>query len=259
MKKLVVSILTFGLIAAGTTAYAQQTVIEGSQTYTTKKVSVDSFKHLVLMGSPNVVYTQTNSGKPQVEIYGPDNLVHLLETNVEDNKLTINFKKNTNVRYKGKFEVRISAPELKSMEVRGSGDIVLANTINTTKLNLSIRGSGDIKGKKVECDNLDLSVQGSGDIKLEKIKAIDLKAQVAGSGDMELSGSSKSASYAINGSGDIKAVDVKAEDVQAKINGSGSVRCYATKTLKGHVNGSGTVGYKGNPEVTFSKKGLKKL
>lgn len=259
MKKLFVSILAIGLMAAGTTVNAQQTVVEGSKTYTTKKVNVDSFKHLVLTGSPDVVYTQTNSGKPQVEIYGPDNLVALLETNVEDNKLIIKFKENTSVRHKGKFEVRVSAPEVKSMEVKGSGDITLANTIKTTKLSLSVQGSGDIEGKKLECEILDLSVQGSGDIKLENIKSTDLKAQVAGSGDIELGGSSKSASYRVNGSGDIKATDLKAEDVQANVNGSGNIRCHATKALKGSVNGSGTVRYKGNPEISFSKKGLKKL
>ena len=258
MKNLFVHILIAVLILSSVTACAQNRVI-GSKKYITKNVDVESFSHISALGSVNVYYTQTEGGKPQVEIYGSDNIVPLIEAFVEHNTLTVKFKKNTSIQNPGKLEIRVAAPAVESMKVTGSGDIFIPKGMSTSSLALKVSGSGDIDGKKINCNNLDIAVSGSGDIKLTDIKATSLNATVSGSGDVHLEGTTVNASYQVAGSGDVTAHKLIADNVQASVAGSGDVTCHATKTLKGKVSGSGDVGYKGNPEISFSKKGLRKL
>lgn len=258
MKNLFTHIFIAVLVLSTATACAQNRVV-GSKKYITKNVNVESFKHIAAIGSVDVIYTQTDGGKPQIEIYGSDNIVPLIETTVEHNTLTVKYKKNTSVNNPGKLEIRVSAPAVESMKISGSGDIFIPKGISTPTLSIKISGSGDIDGKKITCNNLDMSVSGSGDIKLTGIKATNVNANVSGSGDVELEGTTANANYHVTGSGDVTAHKLIADEVQATVSGSGDITCHATKTLKGKVSGSGDVGYKGNPEISFSKKGLRKL
>ncbi|NDV80455.1 head GIN domain-containing protein [Bacteroides sp. 51] len=258
MKNLFVHVLIAVLILGTTTACAQNRVV-GSKKYITKDVNVESFQHIAILGSVNLIYTQTEGGKPQIEIYGSDNIVPLIETSVEHNTLTVKYKSNTSIQNPGKLEVRVAAPAVESMRITGSGDISIPNGLSTSDLTLKVTGSGDLYGKKITCNNLDVSVSGSGDIGLNNIKVTNVNATVSGSGDLQLDGTTVNASYRVSGSGDITAHKLVADDVEATVSGSGNVTCHAVKTLKGKVSGSGDVGYKGNPEISFSKKGLRKL
>lgn len=258
MKSLYSLALVAAILLSTVTACAQNHVVANKK-YITKNIDVKSFKHISVLGSPDVIYTQTNGGKPTVEIYGSDNIIPLLEVTVNDNTLSVNFKKNTSISNSGKLEIRVSAPAVESMKVRGSGDISIPNGMSTSGLALNVQGSGDISGKNITCNDLEISVAGSGDIKLSNVKATNIQANVAGSGDIELNGKATNAKFNVAGSGDISAQKLEAENVQANVSGSGDITCHAIKTLKGKVNGSGDVGYKGNPEISFSKKGLRKL
>ena len=81
----------------------------------------------------------------------------------------------------------------------------------------------------------------------------------AGSGTAILTGTTQEASYRVAGSGDLFASDLQAKRVSASVSGSGDIKCHATDFLKARTSGSGDIGYKGNPELDFPKKGLYKL
>ena len=237
----------------------QAQIIVGSGNIVTKGVEVGLFNSLKLQGSPDVIYRQT-VGKPSVELYGSDNIVNLLEVRAENGVLLIKFKDNVNIRNRGKLEVRVSGPSLEQLTVQGSGDVLLANGIKSNKgLTISIQGSGDIRGKGIKSPLLSLSVRGSGDIDLNDVNTRQTDVKIAGSGDITLSGKCQVVDLGISGSGDINAAGLLAQKVLVKVSGSGDVSCYATDYLAGSVSGSGDVGYKGNPKINFSKKGLHKL
>ena len=179
---------------------------------------------------------------------------------VQNNSLTVKFKNNTSIQNRGKLEIRVSGPALNRIALSGSGDIKLVNGIQTDdNLNIKIQGSGDIAGNKISCNLLSLSINGSGDMTLNRIDALKAEVGINGSGDISLSGTCKNAEYSINGSGDIQASELETENVTTSINGSGDISCYATESLKGRVSGSGEVAYRGEPQIDFSKKGLRKL
>lgn len=241
-------------------ACAQSGKIIANKNYITKEVITDvNFNAVKLMGSPDVVYTQTD-GKTHIEIYGSDNIVDLLDVFVEKGTLIVKFKNNTQIQNDGKLEVRVSAPALNKMEVYGSGDITLAKGITTNKdIAFSVNGSGDIDGSNISCSQLTVAVNGSGDIKLNNLKTESTGVQVNGSGDITLSGTTQTANYSVSGSGDISAAKLKADKVSAKVAGSGDITCHAVTYLKARTSGSGSIAYKGKPEIDSSKKGLRKL
>ena len=260
MRKSFLSALTVIMLLFTITACAQHGVT-GSKNYITKKVNVGSFEGIKVQGSADVIYTQKATGMPEVEIYGSDNVIPLLETYVENGNLLIKFKKNTMIRNRGKLEVRITAPAIHLLAISGSGNVMLKNGISTDRdLAMSITGSGDIDGNKIKCNHFSAKISGSGDIDLKGIEAGDTEMRISGSGDIDVAGKCRSAAYSISGSGDINGVNLKAAHVNARISGSGAIRCYATESLQGKVSGSGDVAYKGNPKtIEFSKRGLRKL
>lgn len=256
-QKLYSSAVLAMLLFISSCTQAQRVV--GSGNLVTKEIKVGGFNSLKLQGSPDVIYKQT-AGKPSVELYGSDNIVNLLEVRTENGILLIKFKDNVNILNRGKLEVRVSGPSLEQINIQGSGDVLLVNGMKSDKgITFSIQGSGDIQGRGIKCPLLSLSVRGSGDIDLNEVSSRRTDVKIAGSGDIALSGRSQEVDFGISGSGDINAVGLMAQKVLAKISGSGDISCYATDYLTGSVSGSGDVGYKGNPRIEFSKKGLHKL
>lgn len=245
--------------------------IKASKNYVTKDIKAESFNKIELSCSATVSYTQSNDGSTKVQVYGSDNLVDLLDISVSKGSLTVRFKKNTRISFwkDGRLKVIASSPSLDAAILQGSGDINLESDINCDNFSMLLQGSGDIDAKSIksannvdvrlqgsgdievkggiEAKNVMLNLQGSGDLKVVKVAANDVNAQLHGSGDLKVNGTTRTATLALHSSGDLDAKNLQAVNVTATINGSGDLSCHATGTLKAGVNGSGDLGYKGNP------------
>ena len=232
--------------------------VEANDNYVTKELRVKDFDEICVSGSVDVSYTQ-RSGKPEVEIYTSDNVLDLLDIYVKDRRLNVGFKKNVNVKY-NKLEIRVSSKDLSKVDVIGSGDFEFVNGLKTDALSIRVTGSGDVKGKDIRCaQHLSMSVAGSGDIKGQDFSTEALRISVAGSGTVRMYGHTQDADYSVAGSGDLFADDFEAQNVKASVTGSGDIRCHAIKDLKARTNGSGKIGYKGNPKVDYPNKKLYRL
>lgn len=247
--------------------------VKASKNYVTKQIKVSDFDQIAVSGSLDVTYTQ-QSGKPKVEIYTSDNIVDLLDIYVKNGKLNLGFKKNVKVSY-NKLEIRVTSEDLNAVNVAGSGDFKFTNGLKTDQLKMNVAGSGDITASNIQCSqeftanvagsgdieckqlkaaDMDISVAGSGDLKIENALVTSANASVAGSGTVKISGSADKANYSVAGSGDLYASDFKVQDISASVAGSGDIKCYAVEHLKARVSGSGTIGYKGNPELDYPEK-----
>lgn len=247
--------------------------VKASKNYVTKQIKVSDFDQIAVSGSLDVTYTQ-QSGKPKVEIYTSDNIVDLLDIYVKNGKLNLGFKKNVKVSY-NKLEIRVTSEDLNAVNVAGSGDFKFTNGLKTDQLKMNVAGSGDITASNIQCSqvftanvagsgdieckqlkaaDIDISVAGSGDLKIENAQVTSANASVAGSGTVKISGSADKANYSVAGSGDLYASDFKVQDISASVAGSGDIKCYAVEHLKARVSGSGTIGYKGNPELDYPEK-----
>lgn len=247
--------------------------VKASKNYVTKQIKVSDFNQIAVSGSLDVSYTQ-QSGKPKVEIYTSDNIVDLLDIYVKNGKLNLGFKKNVKVSY-NKLEIRVTSEDLNAVNVAGSGDFKFTNGLKTDQLKMNVAGSGDITASNIQCSqeftanvagsgdieckqlkaaDMDISVAGSGDLKIENAQVTSANASVAGSGTVKISGSADKANYSVAGSGDLYASDFKVQDISASVAGSGDIKCHAVEHLKARVSGSGTIGYKGNPELDYPEK-----
>lgn len=247
--------------------------VKASKNYVTKQIKVSDFNQIAVSGSLDVTYTQ-QSGKPKVEIYTSDNIVDLLDIYVKNGKLNLGFKKNVKVSY-NKLEIRVTSEDLNAVNVAGSGDFKFTNGLKTDQLKMNVAGSGDITASNIQCSqeftanvagsgdieckqlkaaDMDISVAGSGDLKIENALVTSVNASVAGSGTVKISGSADKANYSVAGSGDLYANDFKVQNISASVAGSGDIKCHAVEHLKARVSGSGTIGYKGNPELDYPEK-----
>lgn len=247
--------------------------VKASKNYVTKQIKVSDFDQIAVSGSLDVTYTQ-QSGKPKVEIYTSDNIVDLLDIYVKNGKLNLGFKKNVKVSY-NKLEIRVTSEDLNAVNVAGSGDFKFTNGLKTDQLKMNVAGSGDITASNIQCSqeftanvagsgdieckqlkaaDMDISVAGSGDLKIENAQVTSANASVAGSGTVKISGSADKANYSVAGSGDLYANDFKVQNISASVAGSGDIKCHAVEHLKARVSGSGTIGYKGNPELDYPEK-----
>ena len=166
-----------------------------------------------------------------------DNIIDLLETDVADSNLTIDFEDDIRVD-PTKLNIYISMGTVKNLSIYGSGDIICRDTVFT--------------------DDLFLKISGSGDMTLPLV-ASTLSSKIIGSGDYNLSGSTDDHTIRIEGSGDVISYSLLSKEVNVTITGSGDCKLTVTDSLNVKISGSGDVYYKGNPSVTSSITGSGKV
>ena len=160
MKKQLLSCLTISMLLLIIGACSQTKQVSGSSNYITKDIRVGSFSKIKSMSSSDIVYTQ-KQGTPTVQIYGPDNIVQLLETTVEGKTLVVKFKKNSSIRNSGKLEIRVSSPSLNHLSIYGSGNTTFTNGMESNDdLEICIYGSGNINGTNFSCTKLSTHIYG---------------------------------------------------------------------------------------------------
>jgi len=164
--------------------------------------------------------TVTRAEQATLRITADDNLLPIIKTEVKDGTLIVSAEES----YSSKTRVclQIEVPMISRVEVLGSADVLL-DSVTDEKLEIAIRGSGDIKAIG-EVRSLDVIINGSGDLKLKQLQA-------------------QTCNICINGSGD--AVLSVAESLDARINGSGDIIYYGTPHLQVKMRGSGNIA-KGN-------------
>lgn len=148
-------------------------------------------------------------------------------------------------------EVKVESVD---MQVNGSGDIDFA-IITSRTVGAQVNGSGDIEADELISVSSELSVNGSGDMSMEKVLLSQASVSVNGSGDVVLQGECEKVDYSLINSGDISAKNLVAQDVSALVSGSGDIVCNAQRVLTVRVVGSGSVHYRGNPQIIYQSKG----
>ena len=274
------------LFSAFSSCAVSQESIVPSKNYTTQKVKVGSFDGISTSSSIDVIYTQA-SGRPDVEIYAPDNLMEYVKVEVQDGVLKVGFqsknkREGVNIKGKHQTEVRVSAPAVHALHASSSGDITLKTALRTSgRVSVKSSSSGDIEGSEVVCDELMVKASSSGDVVLNQVKCTLLEADASSSGDVEiknlkaervngeasssgdviLAGECHSAKFLVSSSGDVEARNLKADAVTAKASSSGDVFCFPIESLEATTSSSGSVNYKGEPKHIdyHPKKGLNKI
>jgi hypothetical protein len=234
MKKLVPLFILTGMMVMF--ASCEKVVGEGPVVTETRNIS--DFSGVDLRVSGNIYFTQSPEYK--VEVRAQQNILGVLETYVANNKLVIRFDNDVVVRRHENVTVNISAPDLSSIRVSGSGDIMTTGPLTPNSMEMDISGSGSITVNDLETGYLDATISGSGDIKVINGSADEEKLRISGSGDMDLA-------------------NVLAKYVTTTTSGSGDTRVHATDRLNVTISGSGSVYYRGQPSISTKISGSGKV
>ncbi len=207
---------------------------EGTGPVQTEKRDLTEFKSISLEMAADVTVLKGES--PAIIIYAQQNLMEKIRTKVRGDELTITDEGC--IKSDERIKITAYLSDLEKLEVNGSGNINVPDTLQTSNLKLLISGSGDLSGKFVTAN---------------------LESEIRGSGNIILTGSANKHEMEILGSGDIKAQALPSNSSEIKVNGSGDVFVYTIQNLDIKINGSGTVHYKGKPSVNSRVNGSGKV
>ncbi len=145
----------------------------------------------------------------RVTATGHRNIIDLVKPSISGGVWKMGLHRGCIKNYDLSFEIVL--PSLKEVAISGSGNVDMSGFDQVDELNLYIDGSGTIQASSImKTNTLDISIPGSGNFKGFLIESTDCAVHIAGSGNCEV---------------------------------------YATTSLDVNIKGSGTVFYKGNPEV----------
>ena len=105
------------------------------------------FESIEISGSPNVVYTQTDTFGVRLE--GPEKMVENMMTEVKDRTLFVYNKGRVDLKVgfinlnwgdKDDVTIYVSSPDLIGVRLNGSGDFVSKNQLDTDEMNIVLRG-----------------------------------------------------------------------------------------------------------------------
>ncbi len=221
-------LLAAGLLTGSAQTFAHPVKPAHVSIADTEDRKVSDFKGINLAGSYDYYIKQGNSISVRVE--APAKLLPYIITEVKNGVLNVYTKNHTNwsnLFNDEKIAVYITAKDINSIKLTGSGDVFFKEGITGTDMSITLSGSGDVMGK---------------------INATSVECTLTGSGDLKISGRAENAKIRLTGSGDLSARELQTVNANVEVVGSGDASVNASSSLKARVSGSGDIRYTGNPK-----------
>jgi hypothetical protein len=238
MRSLTKILFAAALLAGPAYSYAhphpKAVVIQSSKT---EDRHLTGFNAVELGGSFDVYLTQ--GATESVKVEAPSNVIDHIITEVSNGVLKI-YNKNENNFHWGdlfgnhrKIVIYVTAREVNSVSVSGSGDMFFRDGIHSNSLKLRVSGSGDMVGK---------------------VDAKSLETSVSGSGDVKISGHADNSTVSVVGSGDFEGRNLITANTAVRVSGSGDASISASNRVDASVSGSGDIRYTGGAKIVSSAK-----
>jgi hypothetical protein len=232
-------IIATAVMLIATACMKENPCIHGTGQVKDITLAIDNFNSIDLQISNNVVVSY--GAKQEVVVAGHANIIEKLQTRVENGTWVITLDQGCYNFYE--MKIYITIPELKKVELNGSGDILIENFSNKGNLNLENNGSGKISLDSVTgTEVLDVRMAGSGAVQCYE-SLPDLKKLMV----------------AISGSGAFRGFPATTGECAIKSSGSGDCEITVKNKLDVTISGSGIVYYKGRPEIKTSDSGSGQL
>jgi hypothetical protein len=190
--------------------------LTGSGVAATQTRSLAPFTSVELAGNNNV--TVQIGRKQSVVVHADNNLLPVVTTSVRSGTLVIGNNAGS-FAAKSPMSVEVNVPLLKRFTLSGSGNVDVT-AINTPTMTVTLTGSGNLSASGTTT-RLEVTVDGSGNAELQKLIAGDAHAVVSGSGTIWLT-ATNSLDASIPGSGAIF-YGGKPAHVTTTITGSGTI------------------------------------
>jgi len=189
---------------------------QGSGVQVEESRTVPAFGSVDLAGSNNVVIRV--GGEQSVQVYGDDNLIDRVTTNVDATTLVIGNRPGS-YSTNSPMRVEVSVPSLSELTLSGSGTVMVSG-VEGPRLTVTISGSGVVRANGTT-EQLDATVSGSGQAELGGVEASAVRAVVSGSGEIVVT-ATESLDASVPGSGSIM-YSGNPSDVTKSVTGSGVI------------------------------------
>lgn len=201
--------------------------VRGNGEYDNVERELSRFEEIELNASFDVELHQATYHS--VEVSGDENILEYVTTKVSGDKLILDYDVDC-VKARKDIKIDVYLEELNDIELNGSGNVTSRDFLETPKLTIDIRGSGNVN-LETNCDNVRVNIDGSGDVELE--------------------GKGAYARYYVEGSGDIDALSFNTDSCNVTIDGSGDVSAHVNNTLNVRIQGSGDLEYTGDAKLNI--------
>ena len=229
MKKIFGLLIAAITLSASINVSAKEININLSPTNDDER-DVHNFNGIASAGPINVVVTL--GSKEGCHLEGDAEAISTIITEVKGNVLIIrpqNSITSWSRKYDGKkITAYVSARELASLTMSGSGSMVVNGKISMTDLTTTLSGSGSIKAS-ADVDHYN--------------------GVISGSGSLNITGNADRAKVVISSSGSFEGKSFAVSKLTTTISGSGTVHIKADDSIKAMISGSGSVSYSGDASV----------
>jgi|GEM_PF-3398577 len=219
------TIIAAGLLMASCVVGTGKTIDYGEvKTVDLHSDSIPYFNGINVKGVATVNLKQSDS--LSIDIKAPEKIMEVLKVEVRGTTLFVEQEETAEFRdiQIKDVVVNVKCPDIKSLEVKGVGDINALNDIKTSRLFVEVKGVGDIDLRDVKCDTIECYLKGTGDIEMENIEATLAKIEVKGTGDAEVeSVKSETLDLTNKGTGDIEIKKITSKVTNARNNGTGDM------------------------------------
>ncbi|MCK5700280.1 MAG: DUF2807 domain-containing protein [Cyclobacteriaceae bacterium] len=223
-------VLGLGVIFFVSSCSDSPTCIRASSNIISETRNLKDFKGVVFSNVGDLILTQGPEYSFKIE--GPDNVVELTKTKVENELLIIGSEDCFNGAYEVKIE--ITAPEYEQITFSGVGSITTVGQIDSGIIEVELIGIGDIEAA---------------------ILADTLYTTIAGTGNVSYSGNVIRHQLSCSGDFGLNSYSLVTDHTSINLTGIGDSYVTANKTLNVVIEGVGDVYYKGNPLVTSEISG----
>ncbi len=217
-KNLIIAFVVIALMMSACSIMSFTTsTVEGSGNVINEPRSMTAFNSVELRGSADVNITFGNS--ESVSIEADDNILPLIVTSIQNQRLIIALKSNITIHSSTPVRVNVTMNSLQNIELSGSGNIKITN-LDVDTIQIDLPGSSNITANGIT-NSIAVNLSGSGNIYCDEVKA-------------------KNATVTLGGSGNITVF--ASDSLDAKIPGSGTIRYSGDPNLVNHsVTGSGSI------------------
>lgn len=192
-------------------------IIVGSGVIVTETRTATGYDRILISGPISLTFSQGNSA--DLIVKGDDNLIQYVETTVQNGRLVVSIKNNTQLRT-AHLEVVLQAPQLTSIELSGSGNVKSAGDFAFGDLSLTLSGTGNFN---IDGTAKDLVVQllGAGNFSLDELVAQNATVRLVGTGSVAVH-TDGVLNIHLDGTGNICYVGNPSE-IKKSINGVGTL------------------------------------
>lgn len=194
--------------------------IKGDKNIVTKEFEVSDYSKIHLTTLGNVIYTQNENLPSRLYIEIDSNLVDFIDIKNEDGYLCIFNKEGVNFRA-SKFNIYANSKTIKDIKLSGVGKFKAPEKVNANKIDMTMKGVGDINFYNLEADSAIVYLEGTGRISIK--------------------GYATYAAIEAKGVGSIDASEFIADKAECRLQGVGKIDVHVTDSLTTWNSGIGKI------------------